>query len=644
MQSRPPTRDRPPQFHLTPATPTATRLLDLVARIRKIDDEAIETRREKRSALRRPQGSNAEEVKACEGCRRAKTKCFNVDGAACTRCQVAGRVCTYPEAKVRGRKADRTIQSLLNCMEDELAALLAPDPRSRQQPSGTSRAQRAEDSASHSALHNPLGVLATAATQPSGLLMHGGQSGLYWNNIYSVKPEEDLGQDPVLQGILEEEDLNRLVELYFAKLAPTFMHLDDGVHSPIFLRMNSPFLTTAIAAVAASFDPLSLLIAPGLQAHAHRLASLAFENGSKSLEVVQGFLALVHWAAWPSHDWLADRSWAYQGQAMRLACEIRLDLPPDPNLALTYRHSRPLTDDEVARLMACRKRTYLLVCLSEIGLATQSGRADTTSGHRLIHPPDLGFLRPHDSRNMTFSASVKLNHIFGRALHRWHGMDKDDTPDLERELFVRDWRRDLGEWKTSWMGTSRLVDVAAVYNHIMLLLLSLRVPGSHASTQALLREISELAVQLLVTVLRWRDDVPFDESGGLAYASNFLIVQIAYGAALVHKLARPLDSDRAAEVSARVTDIATLLDQIAAARLHTVSFAGYYAAQIRSLCGLEAPPQPSHHVNINVQGAAGPDPFDFSFMLDHEPHAFDATVISDRILSLLGVGLEEQWE
>lgn len=81
------------------------------------------------------------------------------------------------EAGLTGR-----IQSLLNCMEDELAALLAPDPRARQQPSGTSRAQRAEDSASHSALHNPLGVLATAATQPSGLLMHGGQSGLYWNS------------------------------------------------------------------------------------------------------------------------------------------------------------------------------------------------------------------------------------------------------------------------------------------------------------------------------------------------------------------------------------------------------------------------------------------------------------------------------
>jgi hypothetical protein len=102
----------------------------------------------------------------------------------------------------------------------------------------------------------------------------------------------------------------------------------------------------------------------------------------------------------------------------------------------------------------------------------------------------------------------------------------------------------------------------------MLLLLSLRIPGNHTSAQNLLRDISELAVQLLIDVLKWRDETPFDAPGGLAYAANFLVVQIAYGAALVQKLSRPLDPARAAEVSARVVDIATLLDQIASARLH----------------------------------------------------------------------------
>lgn len=73
-------------------------------------------------------------------------------------------------------------------------------------------------------------------------------------------------------------------------------------------------------------------------------------------------------------------------------------------------------------------------------MATQSGRADTASGHRLIHAPDLTFLMPGDQMNATFSATVTLNHIFSRVLHRWHGMlkDKEDSPDVERELFVRD--------------------------------------------------------------------------------------------------------------------------------------------------------------------------------------------------------------
>jgi hypothetical protein len=153
---------------------------------------------------------------------------------------------------------------------------------------------------------------------------------------------------------------------YFTKLRPLFLHLDPNVHTPNFLRVNSPFLITAIAAVAASYDPESGLLAPRLEEHAHHLASRAFAQGEKSVEVVQAFLVMVHWASCPSDDWLGDRSWMYQGQAMRLACEIRLDLPPDRELLNMYRHTRALTEDEMRRLGSCRQRTYLLVCMSEI--------------------------------------------------------------------------------------------------------------------------------------------------------------------------------------------------------------------------------------------------------------------------------------
>lgn len=51
---------------------------------------------------------------------------------------------------------------------------------------------------------------------------------------------------------------------------------------------------------------------------------------------------------------------------MRLACEIRLDLPPNKDVLNHYKLNRHFTEEEKDRLLACRKRTYLLVSLSEI--------------------------------------------------------------------------------------------------------------------------------------------------------------------------------------------------------------------------------------------------------------------------------------
>lgn len=165
--------------------------------------------------------------------------------------------------------------------------------------------------------------------------------------------------------------------------------------------------------------------------------------------------------------------------------------------------------------------------------------------------PDLSFVVPIDETDETFIASVRLNHIFGKALHHWHGMDRDTAETGGRERFVRSWRVELDDWKKEWVGKSecgrprdargrcvadlanendpaRLIDVTAANFHIMLILLSLRIPSSRESTQGLLRQICELAIQMLVTILRWRDEVPFDAPGGLAYAHNFLIVHIAW--------------------------------------------------------------------------------------------------------------------
>jgi hypothetical protein len=89
------------------------RILHLVSAVRKIDNDAVDLRKERRSAIRARERAKREEgpladAKACTACRKAKTKCFNVDGAPCTRCQTGGKPCVYPDLRARGRRADRT--------------------------------------------------------------------------------------------------------------------------------------------------------------------------------------------------------------------------------------------------------------------------------------------------------------------------------------------------------------------------------------------------------------------------------------------------------------------------------------------------------------------------------------------------------
>ena len=61
----------------------------------------------------------------------------------------------------------------------------------------------------------------------------------------------------------------------------------------------------------------------------------------------------------------------------------------------------------------------------------------------------------------------------------------------------------------------------------MLILLTLRIRGSHETTLDLLRRMNQLAVHLISSVYQWFHEGDFYGPGGLAYAHDFLIVNIA---------------------------------------------------------------------------------------------------------------------
>lgn len=129
------------------------------------------------------------------------------------------------------------------------------------------------------------------------------------------RKETDLADDPVYLGLLDGVTFERLVCLqvltarcscqtgvdsilslcsYFDRLHPYLWQLDREYHTPRRLRDTSPFLSTAVAAVAASYDAYFSGISEGLFVHAHMLASQAFRDGLQSLEVAQAFILLLY--------------------------------------------------------------------------------------------------------------------------------------------------------------------------------------------------------------------------------------------------------------------------------------------------------------------------------------------------------------
>lgn len=81
---------------------------------------------------------------------------------------------------------------------------------------------------------------------------------------------------------------------YFTHLYPFFWTLLPDLHTPDWLRLNSPFLTSVIAYIVSTYDPTAAHLTEQLKTHALSLAVQSFGQGLKSIEVVQAFFALSY--------------------------------------------------------------------------------------------------------------------------------------------------------------------------------------------------------------------------------------------------------------------------------------------------------------------------------------------------------------
>lgn len=142
--------------------------------------------------------------------------------------------------------------------------------------------------------------------------------------LYEIRLDLASELDIVNLGWMSEAQFAQIVDFYFNNLHDCALHLNRTIHTPRLLRETSPFLSTVLAFIVSSYIPELSHLVHALHKHTMLLSDRVFSMGYKSLEIVQAYCLLANWAPL-ANNWGSDRQWAFIGQALRIATEIRMD-------------------------------------------------------------------------------------------------------------------------------------------------------------------------------------------------------------------------------------------------------------------------------------------------------------------------------
>ncbi|KAF5391848.1 hypothetical protein D9757_001625 [Collybiopsis confluens] len=214
--------------------------------------------------------------------------------------------------------------------------------------------------------------------------------------------------DPVSAGILDEELAKVLFDLIFLRLNPFINLFDPSLHSVSYVRNKSPFLFTVLLMAGCKFFNAELF--KQVQKLANEFAVKAFQEGWKSVEVVQAFACLTYWK-----DPDDNRTWTFVGYACRMAVEIGLNRyvphpPPSRNWMLPE-------DDFIRHADRWHERP---------GVAA----------------------RPED---VIVAAFVQLRHIAAETTEVYKDHDLGcRSADINYDVVLRNCNNQLTQWKETW--------------------------------------------------------------------------------------------------------------------------------------------------------------------------------------------------
>ncbi|KAG0150005.1 hypothetical protein CROQUDRAFT_652989 [Cronartium quercuum f. sp. fusiforme G11] len=431
--------------------------------------------------------------------------------------------------------------------------------------------------------------------------------------------EQQIPPSLLTDKILSSDEAVELFQIFFDKCNPHCCILERDFHTPTIVGSRSPFLFTAVCAVASRYyDKRKDLHLNCLQS-AKRIAFDVMVKGYKSVEVVQAFLLLTLWNQ-PAERFEEDRTWAFSGIAIRMAIDLNLHRKTTAQLPLADTSSqKPIGDDGLMQQheiyekeILNRERTWLYCFILDRSLSAQMGKpysiredfiirsSKNWHKHRCSVPDDSGI-----------TAMVDLHRIHSRILDTLYSDTCSNSglnANLDYSLLMKTFSQSLDQWMTECTIQTKesLHDLPGGYRHSMkgfyynyyrlftmsfMLQHTLENPDKHIELPQVYVTCYDAATRVITIA---RDHL--GPLGALRYAPDNQFVYIAYAAVFLLKLIRPQFRSfcDALAVKKLVHDCTLLLENISIDETHTPAL---YAAFLKVLLNSKKGSSPTPNKN-----------------------------------------------
>ncbi|GJE99679.1 fungal-specific transcription factor domain-containing protein [Phanerochaete sordida] len=196
-------------------------------------------------------------------------------------------------------------------------------------------------------------------------------------NIRARIIQKDSPPEILVHGLVTPEDVDKLFEIFFARLNCHVSVLDPVLHTPATTFQRCPFLFTVVCAVSSRYYREKSEIYPIAMHFAKHAAANALITGWKSVELAQAYIILSIYGV-PARRWEEDRGWLYTGLAIRIATDLNLHVLPS---------AAPTTEMQ-EREVINRVRVWLNCYNLDRSTATQFGKHSTIKEDFIVRRSD----------------------------------------------------------------------------------------------------------------------------------------------------------------------------------------------------------------------------------------------------------------